>query len=114
MAKAPLTVTVITDTHYYAKSTGIAGKAYDAANTKSQMLLKYSAELLDAAFRQIKADKRTDIVLLSGDTTSNGEYDSHREFIEMLRDLKAAGKRVYVITATHDYQDDGQTNSYVG
>lgn len=114
MAKAPLTVTVITDTHYYAKSTGTEGKAYEAANTKSQLLLKYSAELLDAAFRQIKADKRTDIVLISGDTTSNGEYDSHREFIEMLRDLKAAGKRVYVITATHDYQDDGQTNSYVG
>ena len=114
MAKAPLTVTVITDTHYYAKSTGTEGKAYEAANTKSQLLLKYSAELLDAAFRQIKADKRTDIVLISGDTTSNGEYDSHREFIEMLRDLKAAGKRVYVITATHDYQDDGQTNAYVG
>lgn len=114
MAKAPLTVTVITDTHYYAKSTGISGTAYETANAKSQMPLEYSAEILDAAFRQIKADKRTDIVLLSGDTTSNGEYDSHKEFIEMLRDLKAAGKRVYVITATHDYQDDGQTNSYVG
>lgn len=114
MAKAPLTVTVITDTHYYAKSTGVEGKAYESANTKSGMLLKYSAELLDAAFRQIKADKRTDIVLLSGDTTNNGEYDSHKEFIEMLRDLKAAGKRVYVITATHDYQDDGQTAAYRG
>lgn len=114
MAKAPLTVTVVTDTHYYAKSTGTEGKAYEAANTKSQMLLKNSAELLDAAFRQIKADKRTDIVLISGDTTSNGEYDSHKEFIAMLRDLKAAGKRVYVITATHDYQDDGQTNAYRG
>ncbi len=114
MAKAPLTVTVITDTHYYAKSTGTEGKAYDAANTKSQMLLKYSEELLDAAFRQIKADTRTDIVLISGDTTSNGEYDSHKEFIAMLRGLKAAGKRVYVITATHDYQDDGQTNAYRG
>lgn len=114
MAKAPLTVTVITDTHYYAKSTGVSGAAYAAANAKSQMPLEQSAEILDAAFRQIKADKRTEIVLLSGDTTSNGEYDSHKEFIEMLRDLKAAGKRVYVITATHDYQDDGQTNAYRG
>lgn len=114
MAKSPLTVTVITDTHYYAKSNGVEGAAYDAANTKSQLLLKDAAELLDAAFRQIKADKRTDIVLLSGDTTSNGDYDSHKEFIEMLRDLKASGKRVYVLTATHDYQDDGQTNAYSG
>ncbi len=114
MAKAPLTVTVITDTHYYAKSTGTSGKAYETANAKSQMPLERAEEILDAAFRQIKEDKRTDIVLLSGDTTSNGEYDSHDGIIRMLRDLKAAGKRVYVLTATHDFQDDGQTNSYVG
>ena len=54
MAKAPLTVTVITDTHYYSKKTGTKGKAYDAANAKSQKLLKYSEELLRAAFKQIK------------------------------------------------------------
>lgn len=114
MTKTPLTVTVITDTHYYSKKLGTCGKAYDTALAKSQMPLAYSAEVLDAAFRQIKADKRTDIVLLSGDTTSNGDFDSHAEFIAMLRDLKAAGKRVYVLTATHDFQDDGQTNAYVG
>ena len=45
MAKSPLTVTVITDTHYYAKSNGVEGAAYDAANTKSQLLLKDSARL---------------------------------------------------------------------
>mgnify|MGYP000237755635 CR=1 FL=1 len=90
MAKTPLTVTVITDTHYYSKKTGTEGKAYDAANAKSQKLLKYSEELLRAAFKQIKEDKRTDIVLLSGDTTNNGEIEAHEEFIEMLRDLKRA------------------------
>ena len=114
MAKTPLTVTVITDTHYYSKKTGTKGKAYDAANAKSQKLLKYSEELLRAAFKQIKEDKRTDIVLLSGDTTNNGEIEAHEEFIEMLRDLKKSGKRVYVLTATHDYQDDGLTDSFVG
>lgn len=114
MERAPLTLTVITDTHYYSKKTGVEGKAFEAANAKSQNLLKYSAELLDAAFRQIKADTRTDIVLLSGDTTRNGELDAHAEFIEMLRDLKAAGKRVYVLTATHDFQDEGTTAGYSG
>lgn len=112
MAKEPLTVTVITDTHYYASSTGTQGAAYAAANTKSQLLMKNAPALLQAAFRQIKADTRTDIVLISGDVTSNGEYDAHREFIGLLRDLKAAGKRVYVLTATHDYQESGQTNAY--
>lgn len=112
--KAPLTLTVITDTHYFSKKNGIEGKAYDKANAKSQILLKNSYELLDAAFRQIKADKRTDVVLLSGDTTHNGELTSHEEFIEMLRDLKRSGKRVYALTATHDYQDEGFTNGFSG
>lgn len=111
---APLTLTVITDTHYYSEKTGTCGKAYDTANMKSQKLLVGSRELLTSAFNQIKKDGRTDIVLLSGDTTNNGEIDSHLEFTEMLRDLKASGKRVYVITATHDYQDDGVSAGYRG
>lgn len=110
----PLTVTVITDTHYYSKKLGTSGAAYNVANNKSGVLLAEARELLEAAFNQIANDKRTDIVLLSGDTTSNGDYDSHREFIDMLRDLKSRGKRVYVLTATHDYQWNGETHRYEG
>lgn len=109
---APLTLTVITDTHYYSEKNGTHGKAYDTANAKSQKLLVGSRELLEAAFSQIKKDGRTDIVLLSGDTTNNGEISSHSEFTEMLRDLKISGKRVFVLTATHDYQDEGLTWGY--
>lgn len=112
--KAPLTVTVITDTHYYSKKLGTSGVAYEIANNKSGVLLAESREMLEAAFSQIAKDERTDIVLLSGDTTSNGDFDSHHEFIEMLRDLKAKGKRVYVLTATHDYQWDGTHHKYEG
>lgn len=111
--KAPLTVTVITDTHYYSKKLGTSGAAYEIANNKSGVLLAESREMLEAAFSQIAKDERTDIVLLSGDTTSNGDYDSHHEFIEMLRDLKSKGKRVYVLTATHDYKWDGTHHKYV-
>lgn len=109
-----LTVTVITDTHYYSKKLGTDGEAYKIADNKSGVLLAESREMLEAAFTQIANDKRTDIVLLSGDTTSNGDYDSHAEFIEMLRDLKSRGKRVYVLTATHDYKWSGETHRYEG
>ena len=112
--RAPLTVTVITDTHYYSKKLGTTGEAYEIANNKSGVLLAQSRDLLEAAFSQIAKDQRTDIVLLSGDTTSNGDLDSHNEFIEMLRDLKSKGKRVYVLTATHDYKGDGTHHKYVG
>lgn len=114
MNRQPLTVTVLTDTHYYSKENGTSGKAYDFANLKSQKLLADSADVLQSAFDQIVSDIESDIVLISGDVTNNGELNSHSEFIEMLRNLKAKGKRVYVITATHDYRDGGVTDGYDG
>ncbi|MBE6828079.1 MAG: metallophosphoesterase [Ruminococcaceae bacterium] len=114
LPRKPLSVTVITDTHYFSKRVGTSGSEYDKANAKSQKLLKYSAELLDAAYEQIKKDSRTDIVLLSGDTTNEGELWAHEEAIEQLRGLKKAGKRVYVLTATHDYKSEGFAWGYDG
>ena len=114
MKLSPLTLTVLTDTHYFSKENGTSGKAYDFANLKSQKLLAESAEVLEQAFSQIKADKASDIVLISGDVTNNGELNSHAEFISMLRDLKENGKRVYVITATHDFRNSGFTDGYNG
>ena len=110
----PLTLTVLTDTHYFSKENGTSGKAYDFANLKSQKLLAESADVLEQAFSQIKADKASDIVLISGDVTNNGELNSHAEFISMLRDLKENGKRVYIITATHDFRNSGFTDGYNG
>ena len=113
MNRQPLTVTVLTDTHYYSKENGTSGKAYDFANLKSQKLLADSAEVLQSAFDQI-SEFESDIVLISGDVTNNGELNSHSEFIEMLRNLKSKGKRVYVITATHDFREGGVTAGYDG
>ena len=110
----PLKIQVITDTHYYSRKVGTSGKAYEKAESKSQMVIKDSDLVLKAGFDMLCKDNSTDIVLLSGDTTHNGELDSHAEFIEMLRDLKKRGKRVYVITATHDFRDGGVTDGYVG
>lgn len=110
----PLKIQVITDTHYYSRKVGTSGKAYEKAESKSQMVIKDSDLVIKAGFDLLCNDTSTDIVLLSGDATHNGELDSHSEFIEMLRDLKKRGKRVYVITATHDFRDGGVTDGYVG
>lgn len=111
---SPLTVTVLTDTHYYSKENGTCGSAYETANSRSQKLLAESREVLEAAFSQIIADKSSDIVLISGDLTNNGELNAHQEFIEMLRKLRDNGKKVYVITATHDFRESGVTDAYDG
>lgn len=114
MSFSPLTVTVLTDTHYYSKEIGTSGSAYETANSRSQKLLAESADVLRTCFDQIAKDKSSDIVLISGDVTNNGELNSHSEFIGMLRDLKNKGKRVYVITATHDFRNHGYSEAYNG
>lgn len=110
----PLKIQFITDTHYYSRKNGTEGKAYEKDESKSQMVVKDSDLVLKRAFDMLCEDMSTDIIVLSGDTTRNGELTSHEEFIEMLRDLKKRGKRVYVITATHDFRDGGVSKGFVG
>lgn len=110
----PLKIQFITDTHYYSRKNGTQGKAYEKDESKSQMVVKDSDLVLKRAFDMLCEDTSTDIVVLSGDTTRNGELTSHEEFIEMLRDLKKRGKRVYVITATHDFRPGGVSKGFVG
>lgn len=108
----PLKFNIITDIHYFSQKLGVAGKAYKRADAASQMLLKDSSVVIASALKQICNDNFSNIILISGDTTHNGDYDSHKEIIKMLTDLKKSGMRIYCITATHDYQDDGITYSY--
>lgn len=110
----PLKIQFITDLHYYSRKCGTEGKAYEKAESKSQKIIKDSDLVIKAGFDILCEDNSTDIVVLAGDTTKDGEIESHKEFIEMLRDLKKRGKRVYVITATHDFREGGVTDGYDG
>lgn len=110
----PLKLQFITDVHYYSRKLGTEGKAYEKAESKSQKVIKDTDLVIKAGFDMLCEDTSTDIVVLSGDTTKDGEMESHKEFIEMLYDLKKRGKRVYVITATHDYRWKGIASGYDG
>ena len=110
----PLKIQFVADTHYYSRKAGTEGKAYEKAESKSQKVIKDSDLVIKAGFDMLCEDDSTDIIVLAGDTTRDGEIDSHNEFIEILRDLKKKGKRVYVITATHDFRDGGVADGYVG
>ena len=104
----PLKIQFITDVHYYSRKNGTEGPAYEREEAKSQQVIKDSDLVIKRGFDMLCEDTSTDIVVLSGDTTRNGEYTSHEEFIELLYSLKERGKRVYVITATHDYRGNGE------
>ena len=109
-----LTINVISDIHYYDKSTGTSGKAYERALSKSQKFLAESGVILEDCFARLAADTQSDIILVSGDVTSEGEKAAHHGVINLLRKLKEAGKKVYVLTATHDYKQDCLARGYKG
>ncbi len=94
-------ITFIADTHYYSKTLGTSGKAYELRSGSDQKCLAETAEIVDAAFEKIAASD-TDAVFILGDVTNDGERVSHIEFREKLYELKKK-KPVYLITATHDW-----------
>ena len=101
--KAP-TFYHITDLHLYAADEiGSYGKYYDLKAQMDQKCMKESCAIIDGAFAEMAADKETDVIIISGDLTFDGEKASHDLLLQKLQTLKDAGKRVYLTTATHDY-----------
>ena len=109
----PLELTVITDAHYYSKKLGVGTPSYNKFNGRSQKMIGDSGDIIAAAFSQI-AKSSSENVIFCGDATCDGEHESHAEFIQMLYALKKCGKRVFVITSTHDFRDSGITYKYTG
>lgn len=93
----------ITDTHFYASEVlDPAGKAWEHRIKYDQKCVAESGAILDAATDYILRDRETQVVLVSGDLVCDGEREGHYAMREKLERLTAGGKRVYVLTATHD------------
>lgn len=105
-------ITFIADTHYYSKSLGTCGKAYELRSGSDQKCLAETAEITDAAFADI-AKSDTDAVFILGDVSNDGETVSHLEFREKLYKLQKS-KPVYLITATHDWCCDENPRRFDG
>lgn len=103
---------VVTDTHYFKASLGSEGKAYDERMKGEQKCFRENGEIIHATFSKLAANKEIETIIIAGDLTQDGEYESHLSFLKDLEMLKAAGKRILLITAPHDYNDNPR--AYVG
>ena len=101
----PFSFYLVTDTHYFENELGAGGEAFDKYMLTQQYFVKESSAIVSSVFERIIRDKETDIVIIPGDLTKNGEKESHNGFIKELYRLRENGKKVYVITAGHDYND---------
>ena len=107
-------VYLVTDPHYYDSSFKRSGSAYEARSKTDQKCVAETPAIIDAGFAQIAADTGTDIVLIPGDLVYRGEYQSHVGFRDRLYRLKEQGKKIYLITARHDYCEDEQPCEFDG
>lgn len=101
---------LMTDLHHYGEALGIEGKAFETLDRKEQTCLAETGAIINAYIDKILEDNETDTVLIAGDVSCNGAMESHLDLIPRLRRLKDGGKKVYLITATHDYystREDG-------
>ncbi|MBF2423211.1 metallophosphoesterase [Listeria welshimeri] len=97
-----LSIIETTDVHYFAPSltdNGAAFKQYVAAGDGKQ--LAYSDEITDAFLEDVEA-KKTDVLIISGDLTNNGEKTSHKELAKKLAQVEKAGTQVFVVPGNHD------------
>lgn len=97
-----LSIIETTDVHYFAPSltdNGAAFKQYVAAGDGKQ--LAYSDEITDAFLEDVEA-KKTDVLIISGDLTNNGEKTSHEELAKKLAHVEKAGTQVFVVPGNHD------------
>ena len=85
---------VLSDTHYISQEMLLAGAG-------EQHVLR--SRINRSVMRALAEQTELDTVLITGDLTDVGDELSHREFAGLLRGLQAAGKKVYVLTATHDF-----------
>jgi len=78
-----------------------------------QVTVNESGAIIDAVFDWLLAHDGTDLVLIAGDLCTGGDRAHVDLLLPKLRRLKEGGKRVFVVTASHDYYkfdhaDDGE------
>lgn len=99
---------IIADNHYFSKKLWVDGEAIERRCHGDQVVIKESPEVNEAFFKVIEQDAEADLVVIIGDLINCGERLCHDEFIERLHKLEENGKRVLVLTATHDYNGCGE------
>ena len=97
-----LRIATLSDMHYFATNLlvtdGVAFQTYLAGDRK---LLAQSAAIAQASVDAV-ISQNPDVVLVTGDLTKDGEYDSHIGMSNQLARLAAAGAKVFVIPGNHD------------
>ena len=100
--EAAIKVWLITDLHYLSPNLTDYGKRFEIFQRQAAGIdYQYGPERLGALLAQIEKEA-PDYLIISGDLTSNGEYDSMVELASFFEQVEAVGTQVLVIPGNHD------------
>ena len=97
---------LIADPHYFASELGCSGDEYEDFMHYEQKCFAETESINKSVFEFMKKADEADIILIAGDLIFNGEKKSHEGFLKLLYSLKEQGKKIYVVTADHDFKWD--------
>ncbi len=107
----PLKFYVVTDLHYFKNSLGAYGEEYERKMDFEQKCFAETQAINEAVFDWLAKQEDSDIVLVAGDLTYWGEKECNKAVSQLMRDFQEkSGKRVYLVTAGHDF--DREAKSY--
>jgi hypothetical protein len=94
-------ISVIADLHYFNPALGNSGKCFEEYLKSDRKMLAESDAILNSAFNSL-LQENSEIILIPGDITKDGELLSHKAVAQKLIALENAGKKVFVIPGNHD------------
>ncbi|MBK1812826.1 metallophosphoesterase [Clostridium sp. YIM B02505] len=93
---------ITTDLHYLSKSLTDNGDAFNKfVSSGDGKDLQYIDAITEAFTSNIES-KKPDVLIISGDLTTNGEKESHVDLAKKLKTIEENGTSVYVIPGNHD------------
>ena len=97
-----LHIAFASDIHYLSPKLTDKGSLFRyVADRNDGKLMLYTEEIVDAFIAQM-LEEQPDAVILSGDLSYNGEYESHVSLAEKLSCLQESGIKVLVLPGNHD------------
>ena len=105
----PLKFYLITDLHYFKNSLGAYGAEYEKKMDFEQKCFAETQALNEALFDMLAKQDDADTVLVAGDLTFWGEKECNLAVAQLMREFcEKSGKRVYLVTAGHDFDRDAR------
>ncbi len=97
-----LHIAIASDLHYLSQALTDNGPLFQQVVANGDGKLMLDIEPITEAFTEQMISERPDLLILSGDLTFNGEYQSHLDLVDKLNRIEDAGIPVIVLSGNHD------------